>query len=208
MFAALVLAVSAAGGTVIGAAITAVLALGGAIYLNHVERRREDLNRRRDRYSEAYPTAMEWCEGVYRVRRRAPDGSEDRELVKRFHDLQERIAYYQGWLCIEAADLGRSYQDFLGKVVAECKASTAKCLMRQGASRCTSDKHQGRIMVASRGLVDASRQPSAGESDGGLRGRRLESRPCRDLVTATARSRCDRPYSRWIRGLRTRDPSP
>lgn len=121
MFAALIVAVSAAGGTVIGAAITAVLALGGAIYLNHVGRKREDRNRRRDLYSQAYRTALEWCEAVYRVRRRAADGSEDRELVKHMHDLQERIAYYQGWLCIEAADLGRSYQRFLDEVMEECK---------------------------------------------------------------------------------------
>jgi hypothetical protein len=121
MFVALIVAVSAAGGTVIGASITAVLALGGAIYLNHVGRKREDRNRRRDLYSEAYRTALEWCEAIYRVRRRAPDGSEDRELVQHMHDLQERIAYYQSWLCIEAADLGRSYQRFLDEVMKECK---------------------------------------------------------------------------------------
>jgi hypothetical protein len=40
--------------------------------------------------------------------------------VQHFHQLQERIAYYQGWLCIEAADLGRSYQTFLDAVMAAC----------------------------------------------------------------------------------------
>lgn len=121
MQAALPLAVSAAGGTVIGASITAVLAATVAIYLNAVGRKREDRNRRRDIYSQAYRTALEWCEAVHRVRRRAADGSEDRALVEHFHQLQERIAYYQGWLCIEAADLGRSYQNFLDKVLAECQ---------------------------------------------------------------------------------------
>lgn len=121
MQAALPLAVSAAGGSVIGAGITAVLAATVAIYLNAVGRKREDRNRRRDIYSQAYRTALEWCEAVYRVRRRAADGSDDRALVERLHDLQERIAYYQGWLCIEAADLGTSYQTFLDQVMAACR---------------------------------------------------------------------------------------
>ena len=121
MFAALALAVDAAGGTVIGAAITATLAAAVAIYLNAVGRKRDDVNRRRDIYSQAYRVALEWCEGVYRVRRRAPDGTQDRDLVKHFHQLQERVAYYQGWLGIEAADLGTSYQRFLSDVMKECE---------------------------------------------------------------------------------------
>src|SRR4051812_22992108 len=121
MWTVLPLAVSAAGGSVIGAGITAVLAAAVAVYLNAVGRKNEDRSRRRDLYSQAYRTALEWCEGIYRIRRRAPDGSQDRELVAHFHDLQERVAYYQGWLCIEAADLGRSYQHFLDKVLTECQ---------------------------------------------------------------------------------------
>ena len=105
----------------IGASITAVLAAAVALYLNAIGRKNEDRSRRRGLYSEAYRTALEWCEGVYRVRRRAPDGSEDRALVAHFHELQERIAYYQGWLCIEAAELGRSYQHFLDRVLEECR---------------------------------------------------------------------------------------
>jgi hypothetical protein len=107
--------------TVMGAAISALFAGAVALVLNALTRRRADRNRRRDLYSEAYRTALEWCEGVYRVRRRAPDGADDRELVAHFHSLQERIAYYQGWLCIEAADLGRAYQHFLDQVMAECR---------------------------------------------------------------------------------------
>lgn len=129
---ALVLALSAAGGTIIGAAVTAIFAAAVALYLSAVGRNREDRNRRRDVYSQAYRTALEWCEGVYRVRRRAVDGSEDRSLVQHFHDLQERIAYYQGWLCIEAADLGRSYQAFLDKVMAECQPLLRDAWSRPG----------------------------------------------------------------------------
>lgn len=120
MFAVL-LALSAPAASLIGAAVTAVCAGAVALALNVLARRREDRARRRDLYSEAYKTALEWCEGVYRVRRRDPDGSQDQELVQHFHELQERIAYYQGWMCIEAADLGRSYQHFLDTVMAECR---------------------------------------------------------------------------------------
>jgi hypothetical protein len=114
-------ALTAPVGGLIGARITAIVAAAVAIYLNAVGRKRDDRSRRRNLYSEAYKLALEWCEGIYRVRRRAPDGSQDQELVKHFHDLQERIAYYQGWLSIESAPLGQSYQHFLETVLTECQ---------------------------------------------------------------------------------------
>ena len=117
----LVFAVSTATATVIGAAITAVLAAAAAIYLNSVGRKREERNRRRDLYSDAYRAALAWCEGVYRIRRRAADGSTDRELVEHFHELQERIAYFEGWLAMEAPELGRSYCAFLDRVMSEAR---------------------------------------------------------------------------------------
>jgi hypothetical protein len=117
----LTLALSAPVGGLIGAGITASVAAVVAIYLNVVGRKREDRNRRRDLYSLAYRTALEWCEGIYRVRRRAPDGSRDQNLVEHFHDMQERIAYYQSWLALEAPELGRSYGRFLDEVMDAAK---------------------------------------------------------------------------------------
>lgn len=114
-------ALSSTAGAFIGAAIPATIAAVVAIYVNVVGRKREDTGRRRDLYSEAYKLALEWCEAVYRVRRRAYDGSQDRELVEHFHHLQERIAYYEGWLAIENETLGKAYQAFLKHVLNVCQ---------------------------------------------------------------------------------------
>jgi hypothetical protein len=105
----------------LGAAVTATLGLFGVIYLNTVGRKRENDARRRDLYSCAYRAGLEWCEGVYRVRRRKPDGTQDHELIERFHDLQERIAFHEGMLSTESADLGKAYSAFLRAVMSECK---------------------------------------------------------------------------------------
>jgi hypothetical protein len=117
---AVALALSDAQGAVVGAAITAVVALAGAIYVSVVGRKAEERNRRRDLYSRGYRSALGWCEAIYRVRRRASDGSEDRELVKHFHAMQEEIAYYQGWLAMETPELGRAYRVFVKTVLAQC----------------------------------------------------------------------------------------
>lgn len=66
-------------------------------------------DRRRALYSEAYKAAMAWREMVYRVRRRARDAESERALVERFHELQERIDYYEGWTASESKAMGRSY---------------------------------------------------------------------------------------------------
>ncbi|MDQ2761417.1 MAG: hypothetical protein M3Y17_13595 [Actinomycetota bacterium] len=105
----------------IGAAIPATIAAVVAIYVSVVGRKREDTKRRRDLYSEAYKLALEWCEAVYRVRRRASDGSQDRGLDEHFHQLQERIAYYEGWLAIEDEYLGKAYQKFIEDVRGVCQ---------------------------------------------------------------------------------------
>jgi hypothetical protein len=65
------------------------------------------VDRRRNLYSEAYKAAMAWVEMVYRVRRRSSDSEDD--LVERFHDLQENIAFHEGWLATESPELARSY---------------------------------------------------------------------------------------------------
>jgi hypothetical protein len=116
----------------IGAAIPATIAAAVAIYVSVVGRKREDQQRRRDLYSEAYRLALEWCEAIYRVRRRAPDGSRNRELVEHFHALQERIAYYEGWLAIENEKLGTAYRTFLKRVLLECRPLIQEAWSRPG----------------------------------------------------------------------------
>lgn len=126
--------ITATEGPLYGAAITATVAAAVAIYLNAVGRKREDKSRRRDLYSEAYMVALEWCEAVYRVRRRAPDGSEDRGLVERFHDMQERIAYHEGWLSIEAVELGAAYRALLDEVTGQCHPMLREAWNQPGRS--------------------------------------------------------------------------
>jgi hypothetical protein len=65
--------------------------------------------RRRNLFSEAYKAAMAWGEMLYRVRRRANSAEAERALTDRFHDLQERIDYFQGWTASEGRWIGRSY---------------------------------------------------------------------------------------------------
>lgn len=65
--------------------------------------------RRRELYSEAYKAAMAWREMVYRVRRRTDGDEAARALIDRFHELQERIDFYEGWIASESRAMGRSF---------------------------------------------------------------------------------------------------
>lgn len=103
-----------------GAVCAALVAGGFGLYRIAAGRKDAARDRTRDLYSEAYKTALHWCEGIYRVRRRAANGSEDRMLVQHFHEMQERIAYYEGWLSMEAPEMGSAYRAFLRSVRAEC----------------------------------------------------------------------------------------
>lgn len=71
-------------------------------------------DRRRTLYSEAFRAAVSWKEMLYRVRRRE-DGQE-RELINKFHDLQDQLSYYQAWVGSESRVMKRSY-DYLVREV-------------------------------------------------------------------------------------------
>lgn len=66
-------------------------------------------DRRRDLYGRAYQDAMAWLEMLYRIRRRGNDEPSERDLVERFHSVQERIDHHRGWLGSESRYLARSY---------------------------------------------------------------------------------------------------
>jgi hypothetical protein len=87
-----------------GAAALVLAGLTGAAA--YITRKRE---RQRDLYGQAYEAAMAWREMLYRVRRRAVGDEADRALVERFHQLQERIDYYRGWIGSESPYMARSY---------------------------------------------------------------------------------------------------
>ena len=67
-------------------------------------------DRRRQMYGEAFRVALEWREIVYRVRRRDNTTDHDRALVDRYHELQERLDYYEGWIGSESRYMRRSFK--------------------------------------------------------------------------------------------------
>lgn len=94
----------------IGAAITLIVALITMVVARSVARR----DRRREMYGKAYRAALEWREMLYRVRRRDPNDS--RPLIDRFHELQECVDYYEGWIGSESRYMQRSYQQLVRHV--------------------------------------------------------------------------------------------
>jgi hypothetical protein len=77
-------------------------------------------DRRNQMYATAYREALSWCEMLYRVRRRLSD-DEEKAIVLRFHELQESLDYYQGWIGTESKHLARSYSRFVAGVKTKTK---------------------------------------------------------------------------------------
>lgn len=73
-------------------------------------------DRQRELYGQAYEVAMAWREMVYRVRRRAEGAEAEQALVDRFHQLQEKIDFYQGWIGSESVFMCRSYATLVGEI--------------------------------------------------------------------------------------------
>jgi hypothetical protein len=92
-----IVAASITAGVTLIVAITSLLAA-------YLASKRE---RRRTLYSEAVRSVLGWNEMVYRVRRRAP--GQERELIERFHDLQDQLAFYRAWIGSESSIMKRSY---------------------------------------------------------------------------------------------------
>ncbi len=94
---ALVVAAIAAAASLFAVTITAIAA--------YLATKRD---RRRTLYGEAFKVALGWQEMLYRVRRRQPDDGP--ALLKKFHELQENLTYYQGWIGSESKYMERSYR--------------------------------------------------------------------------------------------------
>lgn len=76
-------------------------------------------DRRRKLYADAYRAAIEWREMFYRLRRRAPDDETGYKMVDDFHDLQQRIDFFSGWLGSISIALQGSYTRFVGGIKKE-----------------------------------------------------------------------------------------
>ena len=88
----------------ISAGVTLVVGIV-SLLVAHMANKRE---RRRVLYSEAVKTAVTWREMVYRVRRRGT--GQERELIERFHALQDDLSYYQAWVGAESKAMSSSYE--------------------------------------------------------------------------------------------------
>lgn len=107
--------------TVKGAIVAGIFAIsvaGLGWITTRVSARRDT---RRDLHSEAYRTALAWREMLYRVRRRRGNDEHSWKLIERFHDLQEQLDYYQGWLCTESRYLGHSYGRMVRSIKSDCQ---------------------------------------------------------------------------------------
>lgn len=81
-----------------------------------IARQSEQRDRRRELYAEAYRAVLEWHEMLYRVRRRSSDPNDVQTLRDRFHGLQERISFYEGWIGSESVYMRHSYCLFVQDV--------------------------------------------------------------------------------------------
>jgi hypothetical protein len=95
--------------TIIAAGIALLSALLVALLSAFIARVFVGRDRRRQMYGEAFRVALEWREMVYRVRRRDNSTEHDRVLIDRFHELQERLDFYEGWIGSESKYMRRSF---------------------------------------------------------------------------------------------------
>jgi hypothetical protein len=96
--------------TIIAAGVALLSAVLVAMLSAFIARIFVGRDRRRQMYGEAFRVALEWREMVYRVRRRDNSTEHDRALVDRFHELQERLDYYEGWIGSESKYMRRSFK--------------------------------------------------------------------------------------------------
>lgn len=96
--------------TVIAAGVALASAVSVALLSAFIARVFVGRDRRRQMYGEAFRAALEWREMLYRVRRRDNTKEHDRDIIDRFHELQERLDFYEGWIGSESKYLRRSFK--------------------------------------------------------------------------------------------------
>lgn len=108
--------------TIIGSVFVAALTALVAIYNRRRDQLTKEADRRRILFADAYKDCIAWSEMLYRIRRRPADGSGDAEIVNKFHDLQESLAFHQGWISAESEALGFAYCTFVERVKVKSRA--------------------------------------------------------------------------------------
>lgn len=97
-------------GVVAGSAVLA------ALLTHYLELNERERNKRKEVYAEALQAALAWREMLYRVRRRQTTKEDERAITDQFHNLQERLDYYDGLVWSHSKSLGRSYRKLVKKV--------------------------------------------------------------------------------------------
>jgi hypothetical protein len=107
-------------------AATVVVALLSALAAYLASKR----DSRRSLYSEAMQVIVSWKEMLYRVRRRSDE--ETRDLVNSFHELQDKLSYFQGWIGSESKYMSRSYARLVRGIKGETEALIEKAWQEPG----------------------------------------------------------------------------
>lgn len=103
--------------------IIALIALFGSLLGSYTTayfaRENIDRERQRNSYAEAYKAVIEWREMSFRIKRRAT--GTDVELRERFHDLQEKLAFHEGWIASESNYMATQYRTLIEHVKNESR---------------------------------------------------------------------------------------
>ncbi len=94
----------------LGVAATLIVTIVAALSAYLASKR----ERRRTLYTEAVQAIVGWKEMLYRVRRRTKD--DEPGLVGAFHELQDKMAYYQAWIAADSKYMSRSYARLVLKI--------------------------------------------------------------------------------------------
>lgn len=111
---------------VLGMATTLVVTLLSALAAYLASKR----DRRRSLYSEAVQAIVGWKEMLYRVRRRSDDQTS--EVVKSYHELQDKLSFYQAWIGAESKYMSRSYARLVRGVKGETEVLINKAWQEPG----------------------------------------------------------------------------
>jgi len=95
---------------IISSAITLITGSVATLLLTKWFEKRES---KRDLFANAYKTVLAWEEMLNRVRRRSNNTTDVTEITKEFHDLQEKLNYYQGIISVQSKWLGKSYSSLV-----------------------------------------------------------------------------------------------
>ena len=114
--------------------------------------------RRRRLYGDSFRAACAWREMLYRIRRRPDKGDPEHALIARFHDLQEDLDFYVGWIGSESKHMQRSYERLVRSTKTATKGPIARAwsepIRPPGEATLDADDHPNLEAAKNRFLED------------------------------------------------------